>query len=210
MTLLFITCKASRNRGKFKSKRGYLLSFKRHGTFVEANAYADGKTSETEWLEKRYDWNGLLIQPDPKHFFKLKRHNRTNSQAIHACLSPAPYPKEVTYHQEDRDGVKIHSVHANLISEPDWFNTRIKCFPFYSLLLAINQTRVDYFSLETGGTELQVLETIPFDNVVINVIDVHLITNDSESETIKTFLERKNYKFVRQINNSYLFLRMNT
>lgn len=184
-----------------------LLNNKKEGIFIESGAYGDGKTSETEWLEKHLNWRGLLIQPDPRHFFKLRRHNRTKSQAIHACLSPTSYPKEVTFHQEERDGVKIHSVHTNLVDDPDWFNTRVKCFPFYSLLLAMNVTNIDYFCLESNGTELQVLETIPFEKVQIEVIDVHLLSNETEYPTIKKFLANKNYNFMRNFDKSYIFMR---
>lgn len=182
-----------------------LLNNKKDGTFVEAGAYSDGKTSKTEWLESKLNWKGLLIQPDSKHFFSLRRHNRARSQAIHAFLSPTPYPKEVTYHQ-DTDGVKINSIHANSIEDPDWFNVRVKCFPLFSLLLAMNVTTIDYLSLETKGTELQVLETVPFDRVKIEVIGVHLNMNESEIDTIKKFLATKQYKFMESFNTTYIFM----
>lgn len=183
------------------------VSFQHNGIFVEAGAYSDGKSSKTEWLEKQLQWHGLLIQPDPKHYFNLRRHNRTHSQAVHACLSPTSYPKEVTFHQEERDGVKINSIHANsLIDDSDSFNTRVKCFPLYSLLLAMNTTNIDYVSLETGGTELQVLETVPFDRVKIAVIGVHLIAGDFEKDTIKNFLATKNFTLMESINTSYIYM----
>ncbi|XP_018329594.1 protein Star [Agrilus planipennis] len=184
-----------------------LLNNKKEGFFVEAGAYGDDKSSKTEYLEKELGWRGLLVQPDPRHYFKLRRHNRGRSQAIHACLSSTPYPKEVTFHQEERDGVKINSIHANsLIDDPDWFNTRVKCFPLYSLLLAVNVTNIDYLSLESGGTELQVLQTIPFSRVKIEVIGVHLLISDIEKDTIKNFLATKNYVFVQNFNNTYIYI----
>ena len=45
----------------------------------------------------------------------------------------------------------------------------VQCFPLYSILLAVNQTRVDYFSLDIEGYELKVLQTIPWDKVDIKV-----------------------------------------
>lgn len=183
------------------------LNNKKNGMFVEAGAYGEGRISETEWLEKNLQWKGLLIQPDPRDFFKLRRHNRTRSQAIHACLSPTSYPKEVTFHQEERDGVKINSLHTNLIEDSDLFNTRVKCFPLYSLLLAINMTNVDFFSLEANGTELQVLETIPFDKVHIEIIDVHLLSNSTDFKMIKKFLATKKYVFMQKFVSSYVFMK---
>ena len=41
----------------------------------------------------------------------------------------------------------------------------IPCFPMETMLLALNQTRIDYFSLDVEGVELEVLQTVPFDKV---------------------------------------------
>lgn len=45
----------------------------------------------------------------------------------------------------------------------------VQCFPFYSILLAIGRTDVDYFGLDVEGAEYKVLETIPWDKVNIKV-----------------------------------------
>lgn len=105
---------------------------------------------------------------------------------------------------QDAEGVKINSIHSNNLDD-DWFNTRVKCFPLYSLLLAMNMTTIDYFSLNTGGTELQVLETIPFERVKIEIIGVHLDSNESEKNTINKFLLTKNYLSMQNFNNSFIF-----
>lgn len=92
------------------------------------------------------------------------------------------------------------------MDDSDLFNTRVKCFPLYSLLLAMNVTNIDYLSLETGGTELQVLETIPFERVRIRVINVHLYSQDTENDTLKKFLATKNYVFAKNIAKNYIFI----
>lgn len=181
-----------------------LLNYKKNGLFVEAGAYSDGKTSKTEALERKFNWKGLLVQPDPRHYFNLRRHNRAKSQCIHACLSPMPYPREVTLHNEN--DVKINDIHSNSMDNPDWLVIRVKCFPLYSLLLAMNSTSVDYLSLATGGTELQVLETLPFDRVTVGVIGVHLQENDPDLGIIKKFLASKKYQFMDKFNSTYIFM----
>ena len=47
---------------------------------------------------------------------------------------------------------------------------QIMCFPLISVLKAMNRTKVDYFSLDVEGNELEILKTIPFDEVDITVI----------------------------------------
>ena len=44
------------------------------------------------------------------------------------------------------------------------------CLPFYSILLAMGNPTVDFFSLDVEGAELQILKTIPWDNVSIKVL----------------------------------------
>ena len=41
----------------------------------------------------------------------------------------------------------------------------VECYPLYSLLLAMDHTRVDFLSLDVEGAELAVLRTVPWDKV---------------------------------------------
>ena len=45
----------------------------------------------------------------------------------------------------------------------------VQCFPFYSVLLAVGRTQLDFFSLDVEGHELQILKTIPWHKVEIKV-----------------------------------------
>ena len=51
----------------------------------------------------------------------------------------------------------------------------IQCFPLYSILLSLNQTSVDYFSLDVEHLEIKVLETIPWDKVRIKVYSINML-----------------------------------
>ena len=43
------------------------------------------------------------------------------------------------------------------------------CLPFFSILLAVGNPQVDYFSLDVEGSELSILKTIPWEQVKIKV-----------------------------------------
>ena len=51
--------------------------------------------------------------------------------------------------------------------DPDMIT--IQCFPFYSVLLAVGRTQIDFFSLDVEGHELKILKTIPWHKVDIKV-----------------------------------------
>lgn len=220
-----------------------LLNNKHNGIFIESGAYSH-PTSDTEYLEKHLTWRGLLIQPDIRHYFTARRHNRTHSRAVHGCLSPVPYLREVNYctdeeemhlhHQASEikafggDDPRLHSTQTMFTKEESFGGsedvrvnsvingnqvvedtagrcTRVKCFPLYSLLMAMELMEVDYLVLRSRGSELQVLETIPFDRVKIDVINVDLDNNVDEQDTIKQFLRTKNYTFMQSFNSSFIF-----
>ena len=46
---------------------------------------------------------------------------------------------------------------------------RVVCLPFISILNAIGNPRIDYFSLDIEGAELAVLKAIPWEKVDIKV-----------------------------------------
>ena len=62
--------------------------------------------------------------------------------------------------------------HAGLVKGPTDTSVNIQCFPLYSLLLALGNPTVHYFSLDIEGAEMGVLKTIPWDKVDIWVISV--------------------------------------
>ena len=59
--------------------------------------------------------------------------------------------------------------------QPTQTSHRTLCLPFYSLLLAMGNPIVDYFSLDVEGAEQRILETIPWDKVNIKVFDINAI-----------------------------------
>lgn len=62
----------------------------------------------------------------------------------------------MTLHHDEENEVKINCL---LDEEVASFNSRVKCFPLYTLMLAVNHTDVDVLSLGVQGQELQVGDT---------------------------------------------------
>jgi hypothetical protein len=44
-----------------------------------------------------------------------------------------------------------------------------QCFPLYSVLLAVNRTKIDLIRLSAEGNEFKVLQTVPWDKVNVTV-----------------------------------------
>ncbi|XP_063224679.1 protein Star-like [Bacillus rossius redtenbacheri] len=172
-----------------------LLRYKRGGVFVEAGAYGGGRPSDTQWLERSLGWRGLLVQSNPLDFLALRKHTRPGSSCLLGCLSPMPYPKEVS----------VRNAWKQVPDSPaDHLFSRVKCFPLYSLLLAVNTSSVDYLSLSSDGSELQVLKTIPMDRVNINVIGVQW--HETRAEDMLSFMARHQYHLKKKFDQFYIFV----
>lgn len=46
---------------------------------------------------------------------------------------------------------------------------RVQCVPAYSLLLALNITHIDLFSLDIENAEVPVIQSFPFDKIHVEV-----------------------------------------
>lgn len=136
---------------------------------------------------------------------------------------------KVTLHHEEENDVRINS----LLDEEAWFNSRVKCFPLYTLMLAVNQTNIDVLSLGCQGDELkvrqrsvvlfkgfsitffsfQILQTVPFHRVIIRIITItlqDLFRHDGSSaeayaQNVTRFLQTKSYRLVKVIDHNYIY-----
>ncbi len=49
---------------------------RKRGFFIEAGAYDGERLSNTLLFEIKHQWSGLLVEPNPEAFQKLKHKNR--------------------------------------------------------------------------------------------------------------------------------------
>ena len=69
----------------------------------------------------------------------------------------------------------------------------MQCFPLYSILLALNRTTVDFFSLDVEGDELSVLKTIPFYKVNIKMITVEYAHSKGGYRALQKYMALQGY-----------------
>ena len=77
---------------------------------------------------------------------------------------------------------------------------QVQCFPLYSLLLALNQTRVDFLSLDVEGDEEKVLRTIPYKKVNIRMMTVEFVHGAGGADNIRNLMGQNGYSQLIQIS----------
>ena len=80
----------------------------------------------------------------------------------------------------------------------------MQCFPLYSILLALDDPTVDYFSLDVEGAEMEILKTISWEKVDIKVLTIEFNNRKEDKEQIVDFLTKKGYSLEEQIKKQDL------
>lgn len=190
-----------------------LVGGKLNGAAIQSLTGQAGSLMTAPWLAETLNWAGVIVEPEPRRFFTLRKQNihRAKMQVVHACVSPNQHPKEVPLHDDENSEVRINSL---LDEETSWFNSRVKCFPLYTIMLACNRIDYDLLSLGVHGHELEVLQTIPFSKVYIDVISIHLPENHENVrgyvQSITKFLMGKSYKLKKSFGHNYFYQKLNS
>eukprot|EP00914_Ancora_sagittata_P010876 GHVO01021264.1.p1 GENE.GHVO01021264.1~~GHVO01021264.1.p1 ORF type:complete len:114 (-),score=15.34 GHVO01021264.1:34-375(-) len=71
------------------------------------------------------------------------------------------------------------------------------CFPLYTMMLALNRTKIDYFSLDIEGQELPVLQTIPFDKLDITTLSIEY--SHTQKEKVKALMDANGYRIAKTL-----------
>lgn len=148
------------------------LGFKRGGFFVEFGAASGKELSNTWLLEKHFGWDGILAEP-AKHWHESLRKNR--SCAIdHRCVWKSS--------GESLDFVEPLEPEFSTIAdfrERDGHTAARKASRHYLVntvslneLMSAHATKVfpDYLSIDTEGSELEILEAFDFRRYPFKVI----------------------------------------
>jgi len=151
----------------------------KNGFFLEAGAHDGEFNSDSLYFEANHNWTGLLVEPVPGAYEFLKLRNR-NASTIQTCLAVEKNPHFVNFDFMGaiRNGDEISSM-AGISTEKrdDNLQVEMQCMPLYSILMAMGNPTVNYFSLDIEGAEFAMLETIPWDKVDIQVMSIesHLL-----------------------------------
>merc|ERR1712130_54221 len=137
----------------------------KNGFFVEAGADDFLLNSNSLLFELTHKWTGVLVEPHLNRFHQGLQVGR-NTWGAPVCLALGPSPHTAWIAQA------LQGVSMNGLVPPERGGAVHQCFPLYSLLLALNKSKVNYFSLDIEGAELQVLRSVPWHLVDIEVISV--------------------------------------
>ena len=167
--------------------------FKTNGFFVEiGTGGSEYNFSNTDILEKNFSWNGILVEPNPS-YYELLRENRTcfiEKQPIYSTTNQS-IDFSIQYYG-GLSGIRDHVLKDRLNTEIK--SMSLKSLSLYDLILKYNApSMIDYLSIDTEGSEYEILKNMDFDKYKFRAITVEHHKRDYR-EKIYNLLETKGYR----------------
>jgi FkbM family methyltransferase len=176
------------------------LSFKRSGYYVEFGATDGVHLNNTYLLEKRFSWFGILAEP-AKHWHKSLASNRPKSLVENLCVWRS---SDETLEFNEANNRELSTI-QQFASDHVHGESRItsNCYPvntisLIDLLQKYNSpSHIDYLSIDTEGSEHEILQAFDFSRYSFGVITVeHNYTDDRER--IHTLLTKNGYARIHE------------
>lgn|SRR5574343_246702 len=172
---------------------------KQNGVFIDIGAHDGVSHSNSYFFENFRNWTGICIEPGPNEFKSLSNSRRSIN--INACISDYDGESEFTYIEGYANMLSGLSEDYNdrhksrIDNETNQYGgnvTKIKMTvnKLQTVLDKYNIHEIDYCSIDTEGSEFNIIKSIDFSRTKIRIFSIE---NNYNSEEIKNFLEERGY-----------------
>ena len=151
------------------------LNHRENGFYLDCGASNGLKLSNSLFFEVSRNWSGILIEANHQTFTRLMKLHR-KAYAINACLSPTNVTEVMKFKPAGvlgglaryMDVTHKRAVNRGPSREVDY----IECYPLALIMQALGRKHIDYLSLDVEGSELNILQTIPWGHISIDILTV--------------------------------------
>ena len=189
---------------------------KEHGFFLDIGAHDGVSLSNTYFFEKFRNWRGICVEPLP-HIFERLRINR-NCIKIQGCIAnfngsskfifvdggEGEFPEMLSglsdfydpkHYQLVQHGVNQHNGSLKEL--------QVQCYQINDILTRYKVSHIDYCSIDTEGSELQILKSIDFKS---HVIEAFSVENNFGERKIRLFMKSKNYELIKHLKGDDFYV----
>lgn len=175
----------------------YKLGGKRNGFFVEFGATNGKQISNTFVLEKMYDWKGIVCEPSPFWHSELKQNRNCiidtrcvwKSSGEHLEFLVTEYSPELATIETFK-----HSDHHGHARVQKCVTIKVETVSLNDLLETYRAPKIfDYLSLDTEGSEFEILSTFDFEAHTPLIISVEHNYVKNHRRQLMSLLESNGY-----------------
>jgi FkbM family methyltransferase len=193
----------------------YVFKGYRRGVFVDVGAWDGVHFSNTRFFEESRGWTGLCIEPRPDEYAQLVV-NRPRSIAVRTAIHDREGEGEFlhipgysamlsglqeTYDPRHRLRIETELQGTGVTPE----TIQVPLTRLQTLLDRYGLRRIHYLSIDTEGAEPQVLRSIDFSKVFIDVIGFEA-NYPEDGVALLAFLAEKGYRRLPIQNSSDIFV----
>jgi FkbM family methyltransferase len=187
---------------------------KENGFYIEIGAHDGISGSNTFFFEKFRNWNGLCIEPGPEEFKNLVSNRKSTN--LNVCVSDYDGESEFSY-------IEGYSMMLSGLSESYDFSHRSRInnemsyyggkinkltmpvFKLQTILDNLSITDIDYCSIDTEGSEFNIIKSIDFDKTNIKLFSIENNYGDTQ---IQNYLEKRGYILYKKLDWDDIFIKV--
>lgn len=192
----------------------FFKEYKKPGFFIELGALDGIRISNSLFYEKILHWKGICIEPT-KHYYQKLCNNRSSynfNYVIHDSTEPIIFCSLPTdclngvlssYHERHIRRInKEIEEQKNNGNDTETIKYVIKPKTMDYVLTKVGVKNIDFLSLDTEGSELNILKTINWNTTKIKVICVE---DNYGDPFLHKFLREHDYIFYHRIDGDYIY-----
>lgn len=172
---------------------------KREGYFVEVGATDGIHFSNTYHLEKDYAWRGICVEPVPHNYAKLCKNRPTAHCSDYAVYNTSGSSVDFDVAGSNvLSGITSH-ISAKWAAHIGTNKTTIKVdtITLADLLDKYNAPNfIEYLSLDTEGSEYEILKVFDYNKYVFGLIDVEHNSIEPQRTQIRELLVANGYIYI--------------
>lgn len=185
---------------------------KKDGIYIEIGAHDGIQFSNTFFFEQ-LGWSGMCIEPIAEIFEKLRTNRNEKCICIQGAISDSNGQAPFLYIKGFNDTLSglinkydpRHVRRINIeghINNCEFITRTVECFHLNDLLEKYGMHHIDYLSIDIEGGELDVLRSIDYTKVDIDVITVE---DNYQNPEIRIFLEAQGFIFITTLTIDLVF-----
>lgn len=173
-----------------------LTNGKRNGYFLDIGAGHAIKDNNTWLLESQYGWNGICVDPTPEFYEDLK----STRKCIVVGLPVGPSIELVDYFFHGGVGGIFRNFTRQAIERNGATEGACEKVPAITLGLLLGKApkTIDYWSLDTEGSEWDLIRTFPWDRHGVFCLSVEHNYEEPKRKLIQDFLASKSYQLIQR------------
>lgn len=181
--------------------------------FLDIGAHDGVTLSNTYFLEKERNWTGLCVEAQPSEFKKLLENRKcscvnlaiTNFDGEIDFTCVDGYANMLSGISQNYNEAHKERISREVSSHGGSINKiKVQSKKLQTLLDEYNIKDIDFCSIDTEGSEFDIVSSIDFDKTNIKVF---IIENNYQESTIQDFLKTKGYELHCKIQWDDVFIK---